>query len=172
MIDVACAVRAAIGLGGNVGDVPQAFRFAIERLRGEPGIADVALSPLYATAPWGGIEQDRFLNAVAVFDSALSPQALMQLLLRIEREAGRDRDNETRWGPRRLDLDLLLHGDAVIDVDGLQLPHPRLHERAFALVPLLDAWPEAMIPGIGPARQALAALDPVAVADVIAGRVG
>ena len=172
MIDAACAARAAIGLGGNVGDVPQAFRFAIERLRGAPGIANVALSPLYATAPWGGIEQDRFLNAVAVFDTVLSPQELMQLLLRIEREAGRDRGNEMRWGPRRLDLDLLLHGDTVVDAEGLQLPHPRLHERAFALVPLLDTWPQAMIPGIGPARQALDALDPAAVADVIAGRVG
>lgn len=166
------AVRAAIGLGGNVGDVPQAFRLAIGRLREESGIANIALSPLYATAPWGGIEQDRFLNAVAVFDTTLAPQELMQLLLQVERAAGRDRDRETRWGPRRLDLDLLLHGDAAIAGDGLQLPHPRLHERAFALVPLLDAWPDAVIPGIGRARRALDALDPVDVADVIAGRVG
>ncbi len=169
MSDVA---RAAIGLGGNVGDVPRAFRFAIERLGGESGIVNIAMSPLYATAPWGGIEQDRFLNAVAVFDTTLSPQELMELLLHVERAAGRDRNRETRWGPRRLDLDLLLHGDAVIDEAGLQLPHPRLHERAFALVPLLDAWPDAMISGIGPARRALDALDPADVAAVIAGRVG
>lgn len=164
--------RAAIGLGGNVGDVAQAFRFAIERLGDEPGIANIAMSPLYATAPWGGIEQDRFLNAVAAFDATLPPRELMELLLVVEREAGRDRSRETRWGPRRLDLDLLLCGDAVIAGDGLQLPHPRLHERAFALVPLLDVWPDATIPGIGPARQALAALDPADVAAVIAGRVG
>ncbi len=164
--------RAAIGLGGNVGDVPQAFRVAIERLGAEPGIANIVVSPLYATAPWGGIEQDRFLNAVAVLDTTLSPHALMELLLKIEREAGRDRRRETRWGPRRLDLDLLLHGDAVIAADGLQLPHPRLHERAFALVPLLDAWPDAAIPGIGPARQVLDALDPADIAAIIAGRVG
>ncbi|MBW8822744.1 MAG: 2-amino-4-hydroxy-6-hydroxymethyldihydropteridine diphosphokinase [Xanthomonadales bacterium] len=166
------AVRAAIGLGGNVGDVAQAFRFALERLGEAPGVAGIALSPLYATAPWGGIEQDRFLNAVAAFDTTLSPHELMQLLLRIEREAGRDRDRETRWGPRRLDLDLLLHGDTVTASNGLQLPHPRLHERAFALAPLLDAWPDAVIPGIGPAWRALDALDPADVADVIAGRVG
>lgn len=164
--------RAAIGLGGNVGDVAQAFRFAIERLGDEPGIANIVLSPVYATAPWGGIEQDRFLNAVAVFDTMLPPHELMDLLLQVEREAGRDRSRETRWGPRRLDLDLLLHDDAVIVADGLQLPHPRLRDRAFALVPLLDAWPDAAIPGIGPARQALDALDPADVAAVIAGRVG
>lgn len=164
--------RAAIGLGGNVGDVAQAFRFAIRRLGAAPGIVGIAMSPLYATAPWGGIEQDRFLNAVAVFDTTLSPRELMCLLLQVEREAGRDRSRETRWGPRRLDLDLLLHGDAVVAADGLQLPHPRLHERAFALVPLLDAWPDAGIPGIGPARQALDALDAADVTAVIAGRVG
>lgn len=164
--------RAAIGLGGNVGDVAQAFRFAIDRLGNEPGIANIVLSPLYATAPWGGIEQDRFLNAVAVFDTTLPPGELMALLLAVEREAGRDRSHETRWGPRRLDLDLLLHGDAVVACEGLQLPHPRLHERAFALVPLLDAWPDAAIPGVGLARQALDGLDPADVAAVIAGRVG
>lgn len=172
MTDTVRVARAAIGLGGNVGDVPPAFHFAIERLDGTPGIADIVLSSMYATAPWGGIEQDRFLNAVAVFDATLSPRELMDLLLRIEREAGRDRDRETRWGPRRLDLDLLLHGDAVVDVNGLQLPHPRLHERAFALVPLLDVWPDAAIPGLGSARQALDALDPTDVAAVISGRVG
>lgn len=172
MIPAVRMARAAIGLGGNVGDVAQAFRFAIERLGDVPGVANIGMSPLYATAPWGGIEQDRFLNAVAVFDTTLLPRELMELLLEIEREAGRDRSRETRWGPRRLDLDLLLCGDAVVDDDGLQLPHPRLHERAFALVPLLDVWMDAAIPGIGPVRQALAALDPADVAAVIAGRVG
>ena len=126
----------------------------------ESGISAIRLSPIYATAPWGVIEQDRFLNAVAVFDTTLPPRALMDLLLQVEREAGRDRGRESRWGPRRLDLDLLLHGDHVVDEDGLQLPHPRLAERAFALVPLLDAWPDAVIPGVGPARSALDALDP------------
>ncbi len=172
MNDTVRATRAAVGLGGNVGDVALAFRFAVDQLQAEPGIAGIGLSPTYATAPWGVIEQDRFLNAVAVFDTTIPPRELMALLLRIERDAGRDRANESRWGPRRLDLDLLLHGDSVIDEDGLQLPHPRLAERAFALVPLLDAWPDAVIPGIGPARRALDALDPQAVAGVIAGRVG
>ena len=172
MNDGARAVRAAIGLGGNVGDVAAAFRFAIARLEAEAGVSGIELSALYATAPWGVVEQDHFLNAVAVFDTTLSTRQLMVLLLRIERDAGRDRAHESRWGPRRLDLDLLLHGDGVIDEDDLQLPHPRLAERAFALVPLLDAWPDALIPGVGPARRALDALDPQAVAGVIAGRVG
>lgn len=166
------AVRAAIGFGGNVGDVAQAFRFALDRLSADAHTTRAVLSPLYATEPWGGIDQPRFLNAVAVIETTRSPQALMQLLLEIERAAGRDRANETRWGPRRLDLDLLLHGDAVLVTDGLQLPHPRLAERAFALVPLLDAWPEAAIPGVGPARDALARLPRADVAAVIAGRVG
>lgn len=172
MSAAARATRAAIGLGGNVGDVAQAFRFAVARLGEDPAIAGLALSPLYATAPWGGIEQAPFLNAVAVFETTLPPQELMRLLLRIERDAGRDRGRETRWGPRRLDLDLLLHGDAVVDVAGLQLPHPRLAERAFALVPLLDVWPDAVVPGIGSARRALERLPREDVAAIIAGRVG
>lgn len=166
------AVRAAIGLGGNVGDVALAFRFALERLSADPHTMNATLSPSYATEPWGGIDQPRFLNAVVVIETTHSPQALMQLLLEIERAAGRDRSNETRWGPRRLDLDLLLHGDAVVVTEGLHLPHPRLAERAFALVPLLDAWPGVEIPGVGPARQALVRLPREDVAAVIAGRVG
>src|SRR5580765_7849587 len=137
------AARVAIGLGGNVGDVEAAFRFALERLSADAHTTHAALSPLYATAPWGGIDQPRFLNAVAVIETTQSARELMKDLLEIERAAGRDRAHETRWGPRRLDLDLLLHGDAVIDTDGLSVPHPRLAERAFALVPLLDVWPDA-----------------------------
>ncbi|PNS07976.1 2-amino-4-hydroxy-6-hydroxymethyldihydropteridine diphosphokinase [Solilutibacter silvestris] len=169
---MSAATRAAIGLGGNVGDVEAAFRFALERLSTDPHTTHATLSPLYATAPWGGIDQPRFLNAVAVIETTQPAQELMQQLLEIERAAGRDRANETRWGPRRLDLDLLLHGESVIDSDGLQLPHPRLAERAFALVPLLDVWPDAVIPGDGPARQALERLTQEDVAAVIAGRVG
>lgn len=166
------AVRAAVGLGGNVGDVASAFAGARERLDAEAANAGIRVSPLYATAPWGGVEQERFLNAVAVFETTLSAPELMALLLRIERAAGRDRDREVRWGPRRLDLDLLLHGDHVLAADGLQLPHPRLAQRAFALVPLLDVWPDAVIPGIGTARQALERLPQADVAAVMAGRVG
>ena len=84
---------------------------------------------------------------------------MLERLLAIEREFGRDRSREQRWGPRRLDLDLLLYGERVLDVPGLQLPHPRLHERAFALVPLLEVAPDAWIPGHGYARDAASGLE-------------
>jgi 2-amino-4-hydroxy-6-hydroxymethyldihydropteridine diphosphokinase len=92
-----------------------------------------------------------------VLDTTLSPRELLDGLLAIERGFGRDRAAEAgRWGPRVLDLDLLLHGDAVVHAPGLDVPHPHLHVRAFALVPLVEAWPDAVIPGLGPARDALA----------------
>ena len=91
--------------------------------------------------------------------ASLAPRALLELLLAVEAEFGRHRVDGERWGPRTLDLDLLLHGDAVIDEPGLRVPHPHLHERAFALVPLLDVLPDARIPGYGAARDAVSVLE-------------
>lgn len=152
-------VTAYVGLGGNLGDVAQTVRRALAALDAIPGTRVIDRSRLYRTPAWGPIEQPDFINAVAIVDTALGPHGLLAELLRIERAFGRDRERESaRWGPRTLDLDLLLHGDAVVDDEGLHLPHPRMHERAFVLVPLLDVAPALEIPGQGSARDALAAL--------------
>lgn len=148
--------RAAIGLGANLGDAVATVHTAFEAIATIAGTRLVARSSLYRTPAWGGIEQPDFINAVALVETDLPARALLDALLAIERVHGRDRSRETRWGPRALDLDVLLFGDTVIDQPGLTVPHPRLHQRAFALLPLLEAWPDASIPGIGPARDCLA----------------
>ena len=144
---------AAVGLGANLGDVARSVRDAIDALGQLPGTRLVQASRLYRTPAWGVTAQPDFINAVALLDTGLSARALLEALLDIERVHGRVRVDGERWGPRTLDLDLLLHGDAIIDEPGLRVPHPHLHERAFALLPLLEAWPAAIIPGIGPARE-------------------
>lgn len=143
---------AAVGLGANLGDAARTLRDAIDALDDVAGTRLLRASRLYRTPAWGVTDQPDFVNAVAVLDTTLSARDLLDALLAIERDAGRVRIEGERWGPRVLDLDLLLHGDAIIDEPGLRLPHPHLHERAFALLPLLEAWPGAVIPGIGPAR--------------------
>ncbi|MDJ0953400.1 MAG: 2-amino-4-hydroxy-6-hydroxymethyldihydropteridine diphosphokinase [Acidimicrobiia bacterium] len=135
-------MRAAIGLGSNLGDRARHIADAVGALSELDTL--VRVSPLYETAPVGGPEQGPYLNAVAVVDTELTPQELLQQCLAIERDAGRER--RERWGPRTLDLDLLLYGDAEIDEDGLTVPHPRMTERRFVLEPLLDAWPDAVLP--------------------------
>ncbi len=154
-------VLAYVGLGGNVGDVDAAFDGALRELARLPATRVLAVSRRYRTPAWGNEAQPDFLNAVAGIETGLPARALMDALLAIEQRLGRVRagDGSDRWGPRTLDLDLLLYADAVIDLPGLRVPHPRLHERAFALLPLVEIAPEAVIPGAGPARQALAALD-------------
>ena len=144
---------AAVGLGANLGDVARSVRDAIDALGQLPGTRLVQASRLYRTLAWGVTAQPDFINAVALLDTDLSARTLLEALLDIERVHGRVRVDGERWGPRTLDLDLLLHGDAIIDEAGLRVPHPHLHERAFALLPLLEAWPAAIIPGIGPARE-------------------
>lgn len=153
------SVRACIGLGGNVGDVPATLDAAMAAIAALPGTRVLLVSGHYATPAWGGIVQPDFVNAAAVLDTALEPMDLLDGLLAIERKAGRDRSRELRWGPRTLDLDLLLYGDVVLDSPRLSLPHPRLHERAFALLPLAEVAPEARIPGIGTVRDALLRVD-------------
>lgn len=148
--------RAWVGLGGNVGDAVATVRAAIEALSRLPGTRLLRASRLYRTPAWGVREQADFINAVVLLETSLGPRALLDRMLEIERNFGRER--RERWGPRVLDLDLLLHGDDVIEEPGLRVPHQHLHERAFALLPLLDVSPDATIPRRGPARDALSAL--------------
>lgn len=148
---------AVVGLGGNVGDTVHILRQAFDALAAVPGTRVLATSALYRTPAWGVEDQADFINAAAALETVLVAGVLLEHLFAIERRFGRVRaaDGSDRWGPRTLDLDVLLYGDAVIDEPGLRVPHPRLHERAFALVPLLDVLPDAWIPGAGPARDAL-----------------
>jgi 2-amino-4-hydroxy-6-hydroxymethyldihydropteridine diphosphokinase len=140
-----------IALGGNVGDVRQTFRKAIANICGMAQAALVARSSDYATPPWGEEDQDRFVNACIEIDTSLDPHALLYTLHKIEKKFGRDRSKEKRWGPRTLDLDLIAFDDAVLDKPELTLPHPRLFERAFVLVPLAEIAPDRVIAGRTPA---------------------
>ena len=136
------ANRAAIGLGSNLGDRDGHLQRGIEAL-GHLGSV-VRVSSSYETSPIGGPEQGAYLNAVVVLDTNLDPRSLLEELLDVEKQEGRER--RVRWGPRTLDLDLLLYGDLSVDEEGLTVPHPELTARRFALVPLLEAWPKAMLP--------------------------
>src|SRR5471030_1893138 len=136
-----------IALGGNVGDVRATFERAIANICGMTQAALLARSSDYATPPWGDEQQARFTNACIEIETSLDPHALLFTLHRIEKKFGRDRSRETRWGPRTVDLDLIAYDDVSIDKPELTLPHPRLFERAFVLVPLLEIVPDRMIGG-------------------------
>jgi 2-amino-4-hydroxy-6-hydroxymethyldihydropteridine diphosphokinase len=159
-------MQAWIGLGGNLGDAVATLHAALQDLDGLPQTRLVRASKFYRTPAWGVAEQPDFINAAALLDTRLPPRDLLDALLGIERAFGRERRDEERWGPRVLDLDLLLYDSAVIDEPGLRVPHPHLHERAFALLPLVEITPDAFIPGVGPACDALRALDSSAIEDV------
>ncbi|WP_287596868.1 2-amino-4-hydroxy-6-hydroxymethyldihydropteridine diphosphokinase [Thermomonas sp.] len=164
-------VRACIGLGGNLGDPALALRAAFRALAALPESRLLATSRLYRTPAWGRTDQPDYVNAAALLETRLAPQALLAQLLAIERAAGRLRDGEaaaTRWGPRVLDLDLLLYGQQRIDVPGLRVPHPHLHERAFALVPLAEIAADQPFPGHGSVGEALRHVDSAGV-DAIEG---
>jgi len=150
--------RAFVGLGGNQGDVLAAFDQAEQAMARLPVTAVVARSRRYRTPPWGKPDQADFYNAVLQLDTRLSARALLDALLAIERQLGRERGAE-RWGPRLLDLDLLLYGDAQCDEPGLRVPHPQLHRRAFVLVPLHELAADAWVPGQGQVSALLAAVD-------------
>ena len=143
--------RAYVGVGANLGDREATIRAALAAL---PGV--VAVSELRETEPVGVTDQPRFLNGVAALETELSARQLLDALLRVERDLGRER--RERWGPRTIDLDLLLYGEETIDEPGLTVPHPRLHERRFALEPLADIAPDALIPGRGRVEDVLAEL--------------
>jgi len=146
---------AYIGLGANLGDTDQTLRAAANAIAELPDTALRAYSWLYQTPAWGITEQPDFLNAVVMIETELAAPELLYALMQIECQHGRNRATEQRWGPRTLDLDILLYGEEVIDLPGLRVPHPHLHERAFALIPLREISPEIVIPGIGPASDVL-----------------
>ena len=133
--------RAVIGIGGNVGDMTQTFRDAIAALDHDASTRVVAVSSVYRTAPIGGVEQDDFLNGAVLLETAHDPGRLLGLLF--DTEAAHGRTREVHWGPRTLDLDLLWYEDVVLAAPGLIVPHPRLHERRFALEPLVEVAPFA-----------------------------
>ena len=142
---------AYVGLGSNLGDREQLIRAAAEL------VGAARLSTIIETEPWGYENQPRFLNAVAEVQTDLEPQPFLTFLLDVERRLGRERVGP-RWGPRTIDLDLLLFGDRVVDEPGLVVPHPHLAERDFVLGPLAELVPSLKIPGLGTVRAALAGL--------------
>jgi 2-amino-4-hydroxy-6-hydroxymethyldihydropteridine diphosphokinase len=142
---------AYVGLGSNLGDREGTIRRAAEL------IGAVRLSPIIETEPWGYADQPPFLNAAAELETALDPRQLLVHLLDVERRLGRERVGP-RWGPRTIDLDLLLYGDERISEPGLEVPHPRLRERPFVLEPLAALVPELKIPGNGTVSEALTGL--------------
>ncbi len=139
--------HALIALGGNVGDVRATFGKAIANICGMAQAALLARSSDYATPPWGDVDQAPFVNACIEIDTPLDPHALLFTLQKIETRLGRDRAKERRWGPRTLDLDLIAYDDVSLERPELTLPHPRLFERAFVLVPLAEIVPDRVIGG-------------------------
>jgi 2-amino-4-hydroxy-6-hydroxymethyldihydropteridine diphosphokinase len=131
---------AYVGLGANLGDREASIRRAAELIGAR------RLSTIIETEPWGITDQPDFLNAVAEVETDAGARVLLDRLLEVERELGRVRDGK-RWGPRTIDLDLLLYGSEKSDLPALQLPHPRLHERLFVLLPLAELAPDLVVPG-------------------------
>jgi len=146
---------AYVGLGANLGDRERSIRRAAELIGAR------RLSSIHETEPWGYSDQPLFLNAVAEVETRLEPRALLDELLAVERRLGRERSGP-RYGPRTIDLDLLLYGDRVVDETGLAVPHPRLHERLFVLEPLAELAPSLEIPGNGTVQALLAGLQSTA----------
>src|SRR3954470_16288087 len=150
--------RSFVGLGANLEQPRMQIERAVELLAAEEGVELVAVSTLRETEPVGFEDQPRFLNGAAELRTSLSARELLERLLAIERRLGRVRGAGPRLGPRTIDLDLLLHGREVVAEPGLELPHPRLHERRFALEPLAELDPTLEIPGRGQVSALLAGL--------------
>jgi 2-amino-4-hydroxy-6-hydroxymethyldihydropteridine diphosphokinase len=150
-------MRAFVGLGANLGRRQATIARAVELLSEAEGVEVVVVSSLRETEPWGPVEQPRYVNAAVEVETELPPRALLEVLLGVEQALGRDRGGE-RWGPRTIDLDLLLYDDVDLDEPGLTVPHPRLHERRFALEPLAELAPDAVVPGRGTVAELLAAI--------------
>lgn len=147
---------AFLGLGGNLGDPKASMAAALNNLDAHEAIRVIGVSSVYRTPPWGLTDQPDFLNAAAKLATSLPPRDLLDVCLAIERELKRVRTE--RWGPRGIDLDILLYGAAKIAEEGLSIPHPRMMERAFVLVPLLEIAPDLNLGGASLA-DALATLD-------------
>jgi len=148
---------AYVGLGANLGAREETLRRALELLAAADGVSLLAVSQLRETEPVGVVDQPPFLNGAVALETTHTPRELLDLLLTIEASLGRVR--EERWGPRTVDLDLLVYGDEVVDAPGLRVPHPHLHERRFALEPLAELAPELDVPGRGRVTALLTALD-------------
>lgn len=136
---------AAIGLGGNLGDPVRAMADALQMIDRREDCAILSVSSLYKTPPWGKIDQAAFFNSCALVETTLAPQALLELCLSIEKSMKRVRTE--RWGPRTIDIDLLVYDDEVIDEEGLQVPHPRMTQRGFVLLPLAQIAPDLKVDG-------------------------
>ena len=145
-----------VGFGGNLGDVNATCRSAIDRLNRQTGFKVLRVSSLYKTEPVGKTDQDPFINGVLMGETSLPPEELLDLLLEVERYFGRVR--RERWGPRTLDLDLLDYSGRVMETPRLNLPHPRLHERRFVLVPLVEIAPAWVHPVLGKTAEELLVL--------------
>lgn len=148
--------RAVLALGSNLGDRLEHLQAAVDSLAETPGLSVVAASPVYESDPVGGPEDSpEYLNAVVLAETALSSRTLLERAQAIEEALGRVRTE--RWGPRTIDIDLLVVGEESVDEEQLRLPHPRAAERAFVLAPWADVDPDAVLPGRGPVRELLAA---------------
>jgi len=150
--------RAYVGLGANLGEREAALRAALAALDATEGVDVVAVSTFRETEPVDYLDQPRFLNAAAAVETTLAARELLEALLEVERALGRTREGP-RFGPRTIDLDLLLYGDESLDEPGLTVPHPRLHGRAFVLEPLAELDPGLVVPGRGPVETLLLKLD-------------
>lgn len=141
----AVLVQAFLALGSNLGDCAANLKDAIRRIEALPGTCVQRRSAIYRTPPWGKRDQPAFLNAVIAVETVLNPHALLTTCLAIEAAMGRER--RERWGPRLIDIDVLTHGDAVIESEALTLPHPAITSRAFVLIPLRDVAPDLLLNG-------------------------
>ncbi|QQE74634.1 2-amino-4-hydroxy-6-hydroxymethyldihydropteridine diphosphokinase [Brevibacillus composti] len=137
-------VTAYLALGSNMGDQAEHLRQAVRKLHGRTGIRVIRTSPVYETDPVGFVDQDAFLNMVIAVETELSPDELLDAALHVEQELGRVRT--IRWGPRTIDIDVLLYGDEKLEKEDLTIPHPAMTERAFVLIPLRDVWVGGALP--------------------------
>ncbi len=151
-------MQAWLGLGSNLGNPVAQLKLAIKRLAEAEGIEVLKTSSLYSTPPWGDEQQDDFINAVVQIQTGFAPLALLHALQSIENQMGRQR-SKRRWGPRVIDIDMLLYDDLVLHSAELEIPHARMHERAFVLLPLSELEPAAEIPGHGSIVSLIAQLD-------------
>ncbi|RVB75240.1 MULTISPECIES: 2-amino-4-hydroxy-6-hydroxymethyldihydropteridine diphosphokinase [unclassified Mesorhizobium] len=156
-----------LSLGGNLGDPARSMGAALRMLDADKNTRVAVVSSLYRTPPWGKLDQPDFLNAAAEISTALAPNALLDLCLDVERRLKRVR--EERWGPRLIDIDILVFGDRIIHETGLEVPHPRMLERAFVLAPLAEIAPGLTVGGRS-VQERLAALDSAGIEQLPSGR--
>ncbi|MEI8701149.1 MAG: 2-amino-4-hydroxy-6-hydroxymethyldihydropteridine diphosphokinase [Mesorhizobium sp.] len=156
-----------LSLGGNLGDPARSMGAALRMLDADENARLVVVSSLYRTPPWGKLDQPDFLNVAAEISTALAPHALLDLCLDVERRLKRVR--EERWGPRLIDIDILVFGDRIIHETGLEVPHPRMLERAFVLAPLAEIAPGLTVGGRS-VQERLAALDSAGIEQLPSGR--